>query len=136
MLEFLFNKVTDLKAWNFIKKRLQHRCFPVKSEKFLRTPFWRTSANDCFYTINVKKFSNLNVFFLLWNAYFHSCTCKWQLQQSREITQPSDFFCNVILSIFALTWMFCVCKSRLDTSFRSNDKHLLLKLLNSSAYEK
>ena len=32
--------------------------------------------------------------------------------------------------------MFCVCKSPLDTSFRSNDKHLLLKLLNSGAYEK
>ena len=24
--------------WNFIKNRLQHRCFPVKFAKFLRTP--------------------------------------------------------------------------------------------------
>ena len=34
---------TSLKAVNFIKKRLQHRCLPVKSLKF-----WRTSANGCF----------------------------------------------------------------------------------------
>ena len=39
MLEFLFNKIADLKAWNFTKKRLQHRSFPVNIAKFLRTPF-------------------------------------------------------------------------------------------------
>ena len=37
MLESLFKKVPGLKAYNFIKKRLQHRCFPVKFAKFLRT---------------------------------------------------------------------------------------------------
>ena len=26
-------------AWNFIKKRLAHRCFPVNFAKFLTTPF-------------------------------------------------------------------------------------------------
>ena len=29
-----------LKACNFIKKRLQHRCFPVQFAKFLRTPYF------------------------------------------------------------------------------------------------
>ena len=33
-----FYKSCRLKACNFIKKRLQHRCFPVKFTKFLRTP--------------------------------------------------------------------------------------------------
>ena len=28
MLEFLFNKVVDLKVCNFVKKGLQHSCFP------------------------------------------------------------------------------------------------------------
>ena len=42
MLESLFNKVADLKARNFIKKRLEHRYFPVNIEKFLRTIFYRT----------------------------------------------------------------------------------------------
>ena len=39
VLESLFNKVAGHKAGNFIKKRLQHRCFPVKFVKILRLPF-------------------------------------------------------------------------------------------------
>ena len=38
MPELLFNKVTGLEVWNFIKKRLQQRCFLVNIAKFLRTP--------------------------------------------------------------------------------------------------
>ena len=34
MLEYLFNKVRK----NVAIKRIQHRCFPVKFAKFLRTP--------------------------------------------------------------------------------------------------
>ena len=34
----LFNKVVGLQACNFIKKTLQHRCFPVKLALFLRPP--------------------------------------------------------------------------------------------------
>ena len=29
---------------NFIKKRLQHRCFPMKFTKFLRTPFLQNTS--------------------------------------------------------------------------------------------
>ena len=36
VLESLFHKVPVPKACNFVKKRLQHMCFPV--DKFLRTP--------------------------------------------------------------------------------------------------
>ena len=39
MLESIFKKAAGLKACNFIKKRLQHRCFPVNFAKFLRIPF-------------------------------------------------------------------------------------------------
>ena len=38
MLECPFNKVAALQACNFIKKRLQHRLFPVNIAKLLRTP--------------------------------------------------------------------------------------------------
>ena len=38
MLEPLFNKAADLQVCNFIKKRLQHRCFSCDIEKFLRIP--------------------------------------------------------------------------------------------------
>ena len=37
-MESLFKKVAGLRACNFIKKRLQHRSFPVKFEKLLRAP--------------------------------------------------------------------------------------------------
>ena len=43
---------------NFIKKRLQHRCFPVHIAKFLRNLFWRLSGNGCFcktQTTKIKK---------------------------------------------------------------------------------
>ena len=38
MLESFCNKVADLQICNVIKKRLQHRCFPVNIAKSLRTP--------------------------------------------------------------------------------------------------
>ena len=41
VLQSLFNKVEGLKACNFIKKKLQRRCFPVKFAKFLCAPFFR-----------------------------------------------------------------------------------------------
>ena len=35
----LFNKVAGLQAWNFFKKRLQHRCFSwIIEQLFFRTP--------------------------------------------------------------------------------------------------
>ena len=38
VLEPLSNKFAGLQACNLIEKRLQHRCFPVNIENFLRTP--------------------------------------------------------------------------------------------------
>ena len=50
MLESFFNKVADLKTCSIIKKRLQHRCFPVKFAIFLRTAFYRTPPVATFET--------------------------------------------------------------------------------------
>ena len=36
VLESLFNKVAGLRICNFVKKRLQNRCFPMKFSNFLR----------------------------------------------------------------------------------------------------
>ena len=36
VLKYLFDKVAGLNVCNFIKKRLQHKCFPVKFAKCLR----------------------------------------------------------------------------------------------------
>ena len=38
LLKSLFNRVAGLQVCSFIKKRLQHRCFPVEFTKLLRTP--------------------------------------------------------------------------------------------------
>ena len=51
-----YQNIVDIKPWstliakacNFIKKKLQHRCVPVNTAKFLKTLIWRTSATDCF----------------------------------------------------------------------------------------
>ena len=43
VLDSLFNKVAGLKACNFMKKRLRHRCFAVNIAKYLRTAFLKTS---------------------------------------------------------------------------------------------
>ena len=47
--ESLFNKVVGLEVCNFIKKRPQHRCFPVKFAKFFRTPFLQNTTGGCFF---------------------------------------------------------------------------------------
>ena len=55
MLASLFNKAAGLEPCNFIKKRLQHSCFPVKFERFLEHLFYRTSpvaASYCINTVN------------------------------------------------------------------------------------
>ena len=51
VLESLFNNVASLKACNFIKKRLQHRCCPVNIAKFLRTPTLRNICERLLLTI-------------------------------------------------------------------------------------
>ena len=38
---------------NSIKKKLQHRCFPVKFAKFLRTTFLQKSSSGCFWGFEV-----------------------------------------------------------------------------------
>ena len=43
-----FNKNADLQSWNFIKKRLQHRCFPVNIAKSLRTPVLKNICERLF----------------------------------------------------------------------------------------
>ena len=44
MLKSLFNKVAGLQTYTFIKKRLQHKCFPVKFEKLLSTSFFNRTT--------------------------------------------------------------------------------------------
>ena len=63
LVEYLINKVAGLpKACNLIKKRLQHKCFLVAFEKFLRTPFFTGTSRGCLCKYS---FQSQNVRYLL-----------------------------------------------------------------------
>ena len=57
-LESLLNKVAGPDERNFIKKRLQHRCFPLKFAKFLRTSFSKYTS-DIHLPLRIIKSDNL-----------------------------------------------------------------------------
>ena len=54
MLDFLFNKVAGFQACNFIKKRLQQRCFSVKFSKSLRVSFLQDTSGGCLWKYLMK----------------------------------------------------------------------------------
>ena len=53
--DLFFNRVADLQASNCIKKRLQHRCFPVNICEIFRTPFLQNASGGCFCRQNRSK---------------------------------------------------------------------------------
>ena len=73
-----FNKVAGLWACNFIKKRLQHRCFPVNIVKFLRAPILRTAVSGIRATSNetrhcLFKINNKNTKVTWFQCFFFCC---------------------------------------------------------------
>ena len=50
VLKFLLDKVAGPETCNFIENRFQHRCFPVKFAKFIRTPFLQNTSIGYFWT--------------------------------------------------------------------------------------
>ena len=53
--EVFYNKIAGFRSATLLKKRLSHRYFPVNFAKCLRTPFYRTPPDDCFYYIQFLK---------------------------------------------------------------------------------
>ena len=47
VLESLFTEVAGPQACNFVKKKIQHRCFTVKFAKFLRAGFLQNTSGGC-----------------------------------------------------------------------------------------
>ena len=58
VLESFFNNVAGLEACSFIKNRLQ-QCFPMKTAKFLSTPFLKNICERLLfsYAVFIKKYS-------------------------------------------------------------------------------
>ena len=53
VLEFLFKKVVGLKTCIFIKKKPQHRCFPVNITKFLRLSISENISDRLLLTVSM-----------------------------------------------------------------------------------
>ena len=60
VLEASFNKVAGRKAYNFIKRRLHHRCFHAKIMEFLRAPPVAVSVMKTLHIFQ-KSYQNHNV---------------------------------------------------------------------------
>ena len=73
VFESLINKVARLKPCKFIKKRLQHMCFPVKNTNFLKTPFLQNTSGSCFYFLSCSYWSTKKGSLFVWKWYFLLC---------------------------------------------------------------
>ena len=77
MLESLFNKFAGLKACSFIKKRIQHKGFPVNIVKFFRIAFLQNTSGGCFWNLGIdeKIFVPISIinFILLPKAIWQLC---------------------------------------------------------------
>ena len=140
--ESLFNTAAGLKTCNFLKKRLQHRCFPVKSARNLRTPAAAASefcSSSCIIILsvsNIKCISNQHIKVNAWSAVWCCIHSKIILElvsgSSKNMLAHALMsllvfkhgFAQICFDIFDF-FFFCLC-------FMSN-KHYLI-LLNSTRY--
>ena len=82
--QFPFSKVASLQACSFIRKRPQHRCFPKKFAKFLRTPFFTEHLRQPLLDME-KKHVLIHLFF--WKVKtkpFRSCHFKRSMYFARK----------------------------------------------------
>ena len=107
LLESLFNKVSVLRAYNFIKKRLQHKCFSVKIGKFLTAPILE---NICKRLLMGNILQNY-IFFVRKILTNHT---QWKLCLTQFSTRmaASDLFHMFTQSIKFYTFQYSVLKSR------------------------
>ena len=128
-MKSLFNKVASLQACNFIKKRLQHRCFLVNFAKILRAPILKNICERLHLSIT-KRWS------ICWSqsVYFWSeqtnVQIKWikgplsGLRQFPTIESPLKIMKNAfyfilkalfVLEIFTyFSWLFGYIEKRLN----------------------
>ena len=88
MSESPFNKIVGLQACNFIKKTLQHRCFPMSIAKFSRRSILKNTCRGCFR----KVFRNFYLDYLK----IH-CKEKFQLDKSVLKKNGQTYFKNFSL---------------------------------------
>ena len=104
VLESLFNKVAGLQPCNFIKKRLQHMCFPVNIAKFLRTPILRNICKQTVASINFKINYNMIITRFL-NICKRNLWRKMLRNNFRNLVFCSDK--KIFVKNFLLTLFYC-----------------------------
>ena len=73
-----FKFCKDWRPATLLKKRLQHRCFPVNFAKFLRTPFLRnTSGRLLLFVLTPRKFTIKLLLFSLWGLEGSTSCVQW-----------------------------------------------------------
>ena len=80
--ESLFNKVAGLKVCNFIKKRIQHKCFPLNIANFLRTPVLK----------NICERLLLKIALDFWNRGHHEHFWSTGIKSSKQSTSPAGIY--------------------------------------------
>ena len=95
MLGSLFNKVLSLKIFNFLKNRLQHRCFLWILQTFLRKAFLYNASSGCFWQSYHDKVKSAGVP-VLW---FRTST--W----SRKVAQIILYHHMTKLFLACLNWL-------------------------------
>ena len=77
VLESLFYKVASLQACNVTKNRLLHKCFPVKFEKFWKTPIlkniWTNASVYCYFILYLfLQSSTVHVLHFYWEILYYA----------------------------------------------------------------
>ena len=112
LLDSLLNNIADIKAWNFIKKRLRYRYFPVNFQYFFKktlftehlqitAPCWFLRSNHSF-----TNWSHFVRFFLYFFSFIiDNCSCRSLLRKCLKMNifcflQKCFTFCiNVVKTI-------------------------------------
>ena len=128
MLESFLNKAARLQACNFIKKRLQHRCFLVNITAVLRTAFLIEQLQWLLLQISMQLMTNISNLFLapIWRIQnYNPREIIWQkVRKSSKIGEEQKTLLSAfayVLTTSAKSWFM---QRKLDTNMCS---HLILR---------
>ena len=96
-----FNEYAGLNACNFIKNRLQHKFFPVKFVKFLRTLFFTEHVRWLFLEISYE----LSLSLSLLHLRTMNGVISWALQRLFHFTVCVTFLSVSLFFFYFLSWI-------------------------------
>ena len=92
---FFLMKLQAMPKGNFIKKRLQHRCFSVKFAKYLRTSFLQTTSSGCFWKYLINS---------LFIAYENDESCHCVVRTGSPVL--ISFYCVCFVSFYFFYFLY------------------------------